>query len=72
MFLSSQAFVLELEGVDFVLLLDLADLGFEVGLLLFLEGLFVFEALVLGLDVSLDVRNILFSFCLSVFLKIGQ
>jgi len=49
-----QAFVLELQVVDLILLLDLLNFGFEVGLLLFLEVGFVFEALVLSLDITLD------------------
>lgn len=72
MLFSRQAFVLQLKSVDLVFLFDLADLSFEVCLLLFLKGLFVLEALVLSLHVPLDVRNILLCFCLSIFLEIGQ
>jgi len=70
MLLSRQSLILQFKMVDFVLLLDLLDLVLEVGFLLVLKGAFVFESLILSLDVTLDLTDILFSFRLCTFLEI--
>jgi len=56
--------------VDFVLLLDLLDLVLKVGFLLVLEGAFVFESLILGLDVALNLTDVLLGFRLCTFLEV--
>ena len=70
MLFRSQAFVLQLEGVNFIFLLNLLNFGLEVSFFLLLEILLVLESLVLSLDVALNLRNVLFSFSLCVFLKV--
>jgi hypothetical protein len=56
--------------VDFVLLLDLLDLVLEISFLLVLKGAFVFESLILGLDVTLNLTDVLLSFRLCTLLEI--
>ena len=72
MLFRSQAFVLQLEGVNFIFLLNLLNFGLEVSFFLLLEILLVLESLVLSLDVALNLRNVLFSFSLCVFLKVFE
>lgn len=45
-------------------------MAFEVLELVVLDFSFVLQSLVLGLDVALDFRNVLFGFCLGVLFKI--
>lgn len=72
MFFCGQVLILQFKTVDFVLLLDLFDFGFEVGSLVLLQVLFILESLVLGLDIALDLRNVLLSFSLSIFLEVFE
>jgi len=68
--LSRQTLILQFKMVDFVLLLDLLDLVLKVGFLLVLEGAFVFESLILGLDVALNLTDVLLGFRLCTFLEV--
>lgn len=70
MLLSRQTLILQFKMVDFVLLLDLLDLVLKVGFLLVLEGAFVFESLILGLDVALNLTDVLLGFRLCTFLEV--
>lgn len=68
--LSRQSLILQFKMVDFVLLLDLLDLVLEISFLLVLKGAFVFESLILGLDVTLNLTDVLLSFRLCTLLEI--
>lgn len=70
MLFRSQAFVLQLKGINFIFLLNLLNFGFKVSFFLLLEILLVLESLVLSLYVALNLRNVLFSFSLCVLLKV--